>query len=66
MENNGKTLSLTQLSVYLGISKRSLYNMIDDGRFPVPAIRGTSPRRWFVEDVDAWLKQEGEGCKTSN
>ena len=62
----GKTLNLTQLSKYLGISKRSLYNMINDGRFPVDPIKGFTPRRWFIEDVDKWLNQENKGCKTSN
>lgn len=49
-----KTLTLTQLSEYLGIKKRTLYTMIEDGRFPVPPILGSHPRRWNVEDVDAW------------
>lgn len=49
-----KTLNLTQLAEYLGIKKRTLYNMIEDGRFPVPPIKGTDPRRWNIEDVDAW------------
>lgn len=53
-----KTLTLTELSVYLGISKRSLYNMIQDGRFDVQAIKGTQPRRWYVEDVKKWLEQK--------
>jgi excisionase family DNA binding protein len=49
-----KTLSLTQLADYLGIDRRTLYNMIYDGRFPVSPIKGLHPRRWNVEDVDAW------------
>lgn len=49
-----KTLSLTQLADYLNIDKRTLYRMIEDGRFTVPPIKGTHPRRWNVEDVDAW------------
>lgn len=49
-----KTLSLTELALYLGFNKRTLYKMINDGRFPVAPIKGLSPRRWNVEDVDAW------------
>ena len=49
-----KTLTLTKLADYLGFTKRTLYNMIQDGRFPVSSIKGTQPRRWNVEDVDAW------------
>jgi len=49
-----KTLSLTQMSEYLGIPKRTLYDMIKDKRFKVDPIKGTRPRRWNVEDIDAW------------
>lgn len=51
---SGKTMNLTGLARYLGYSRRSLYNMIADGRFPVPPISVHGPRRWNVEDVDAW------------
>lgn len=47
-------MNLTGLARYLGYSRRSLYNMIADGRFPVPPISVHGPRRWNVEDVDAW------------
>lgn len=49
-----KTQSLTQVSEYTGIPKRTLYDMIKDGRFDVEPIKGTRPRRWNVEDIDAW------------
>ena len=50
----GKTLTLTQLYPYLGFKRRTFYNMLKDGRFPVTPIPGTKPRRWNVDDVDAW------------
>ena len=50
----GKTLTLTALAEYLGIKKRTLYNMLKDGRFDCPPIPRVTPRRWNVEDVDAW------------
>lgn len=49
-----KTLNLTEVAEYLGINRRTLYIMIEDGRFPVQAIKGTDPKRWNLEDVDAW------------
>lgn len=49
-----RTLTLTQMAIYLGIPKTSLYDMIKDGRFPVEPIKGITPRRWNVEDIDAW------------
>ena len=49
-----KTLNLTELAEYIGINRRSLYIMIQDGRFPVAPIKGSNPRRWNVEDLDNW------------
>jgi predicted DNA-binding transcriptional regulator AlpA len=49
-----KTMTLTQISIYIGVSKKTLYNMILDKRFDVEPIRGTKPRRWNIEDVDHW------------
>ena len=49
-----KSLTLTELAEYIGISRRTLYIMIQDGRFPVAPIKGSNPRRWNVEDVDNW------------
>lgn len=49
-----KTLTITQLAQYTNIPKRTLYDMIKDGRFPVEPIKGLQPRRWNVEDVDQW------------
>lgn len=52
------TLTLTEMSKYLGMSKKTLYNMIKDGRFPVPPIKGTNPRRWSVEEIKAWVREK--------
>lgn len=51
---NKKTLNLTELTAYLGVDIRTIYRMIDDGRFPVKPIKGFQTRRWNIEDVDAW------------
>ena len=49
-----KTLTLTELAEYLGIPKRTLYNMIKDRRFTIEPIKNLSPRRWNIEEIDAW------------
>ena len=51
---NGKTLTLTEVARELGVTKKTLYTMIADGRFPVQPIKGSIPRRWNVEDVENW------------
>lgn len=47
-----KSLTLTGVSEYLGIPRRTLYNQINDGRFPVEPIPGTRPRRWSVDALN--------------
>lgn len=55
-----RTLNISQLSEYLGFkSRKTLYLMIEDGRFPVKPVEGLKPRRWNVEDVDAWRLRGG-------
>lgn len=53
-----KILKLTEVALYLGVPKRTLYDMLSDGRFPVRPIPGTQPRRWNVDDLDAWRAGE--------
>lgn len=51
-------MNLAGVARHLGMSRRSLYNLIRDGRFPVPPIPGTKPRRWATAAVEAWLRGE--------
>lgn len=51
---NEKTLNIKQLAAYIGVSRRTLYNMLSDGRLPVAPIPGTKPRRWSIDDLDRW------------
>lgn len=51
-----KILKLVDVARHLTIPVRTLYDMIDDGRFNVKPIEGMKPRRWNIEDVDAWRK----------
>lgn len=53
-----KTLNLTELAEYVSIHKRTLHRMIAENRFPVPHLKGTKPRIWSTEQVDAWLRGE--------
>lgn len=54
MTEQGKTLTLTKMAKYLGIPKTTLYDMIREKRFNVEPIKGSNPRLWNIEDVDAW------------
>lgn len=55
---NKKTLSLTELSEYIGVSRTTLYTMIQDERFPVQPIKGLEPKRWSVEKVNEWIESK--------
>ena len=49
-----KCLNLTEVSKHLGIPKRTLYDMITDRRFPVVPVKGTNPRLWNIDAIEAW------------
>lgn len=51
-----KTLNLTELAKYIGVGRKTLYTMIQDGRFPVQPIKGLEPKRWSVEKVNEWIE----------
>lgn len=38
---------------HLGVSRKTFYNMLEDGRFSVPCIPGIKPRRRRIADVEA-------------
>jgi excisionase family DNA binding protein len=54
-----ETANLTKVAKMTGISRRTLYKMIDDGRFPVAPIAGTKPSRWSVQAVTDWVRGNG-------
>lgn len=48
-----KVLNLTETAKYLGIPKRTLFDMIETRRFVEP-IKGTNPRLWNIDAIEAW------------
>lgn len=54
MAMTGRTLTITAAARYLGVSRRTLYNWLKDGRFDAPPIEGSHPRRWNIEALDEW------------
>jgi len=59
MTETKPTMNITALAVYIGIPKRTLYDMIKNGSFSVEPIKGTKPRKWDKETVDAWRLNKG-------
>lgn len=56
MSQKLKTMTLTQVASAIGKSKKTVYNMIKDKRFPIEPIKGTNPRLWNACDVEEWVK----------
>lgn len=52
------TLTLTELADRIGMPKRTIYNQLGRGDFPLEPLPRIRPRRWSTEAVDAWLRGE--------
>lgn len=44
-----------QAAERIGVSRRTLFSMLKDGRFVVPVRLGTRTVRFASSDVDAWI-----------
>lgn len=51
-------LKISQVAEKIGVSRRQIYKMIDDGRFNVKPIPGTKPRLWHGQAVQDWINNE--------
>lgn len=40
------------------VTRRTLYQWKRSGRFNVPAMPGSKPPRWHVNDIEEWLKPQ--------
>ena len=58
MNEHAPTLTLLQLAQYIGVKRRTLYNMLKNKTFNVVPIAGTKPRRWNTEQVQAWMNNK--------
>ena len=58
ISSGAQTLTITQLAKFVNIKKRTLYNMVNQGRFPVEPLRGVHPRRWSAAEVEAWVRSK--------
>jgi len=55
MTDKNKHLNLTDTAKYINIKKRTFYNMIRRGDFPVRPVPLVQPRRWRKGDLDKYL-----------
>jgi prophage regulatory protein len=52
-------LRLTEVSKMIGLSRSSIYQMIERGRFPAGVHVGARARRWRTGEVVVWLERLG-------
>jgi len=55
---NEQWMNPTEAADYLGISRQSLYKLMDSGALPFQSVKGIQKRRVRKEDLDALLKQK--------
>lgn len=57
-DESPRLLKLVDVAKHIGVPIRTLYVWLDDGRFPVPPVAGTKPRRWNAAHIDAWMQND--------
>ena len=55
MQISQKLLSLRQVIAMVGLTKSTIYRLMDAGDFPRPLKLGSRCVRWLVDDVNAWI-----------
>lgn len=53
-----KVVNFQEVLAILGISKSTLYRLIDAGKFPAPFKLGERINAWRVETIEAWLNEQ--------
>ena len=54
-------LSIAEIEMKTGISRRTLWRWVSSGRFPPPAVRVGRIVRWRVSDIEEWI--EGQASR---
>lgn len=58
-----QVMNLNDILTLLGISKSTLYRLIEAGKFPAPFKLGERLNAWRVETIETWLEAKGgEAC----
>ena len=53
-----QVMNLRDVLMALGISKSTLYRLIDAGKFPAPFKLGERINAWRVETIEVWLNEQ--------
>ena len=55
MQISQKLLSLKQVIAMVGLTKSTIYRLMEAGDFPRPLKLGSRCVRWLVDEVNAWI-----------
>ncbi len=55
MGNNEKILKIHQVVEIVGISRSSVYNMVQRNDFPQPVKLGMRSSGWLQSEIDGWI-----------
>lgn len=50
-----RMLNIDEVQELLGISKPTIWRWVAEGNFPAPKALSPQTRRWWSEDVHAWI-----------
>jgi len=62
MSEVDQLLTVKDLERKLKVSKRTIWNMLRQGRIPGPVRVGSRSTRWLASDISEWLEC---GCQVS-
>lgn len=51
-----RLIRLPEVCYIVGMSKATIYRRMDSGTFPRPVKVGPSSNRWWLSDIDGWLR----------
>lgn len=52
-----QTLNLTEVAEYLEVSRDALKRKVNNKTFPVPSIKGFTPKRWYIKRIEEYRQK---------
>ena len=53
-----RLLDAAQIADLMHVTKRSVYRMVEEGKFPPPALMIGRYARWLASDYNAWVEAQ--------
>ena len=49
-------LNASEVAKRTGYKRRSFYNAVKDGRFPIKPVEGMKPLKWHAHEIEAFVR----------